>query len=95
MDGLRWLLLFFGVLVITGVYLYSRRERSKPEIDTEPLGRVAPTLGEETVDQEVPVPDLAPDVEDGAAESPAADVPQKIVTLRLIARDGAHSKAMS
>jgi cell division protein ZipA len=92
MDGLRWLLLFFGVLVITGVYLYSRRERSKPEIDTEPLGRVAPTLGEETVDQEVPVPDLAPNVEDGAAQSPVAEVPQKIVTLRLIARDGGAFK---
>ena len=30
MDGLRWLLLFFGLLVIAGVYLYSRREKSGP-----------------------------------------------------------------
>ena len=64
MDGLRWLLLFFGVLVVTGVYLYSRRERNKPETDPEPAARVAPTLGEETVDQELPDPELVPNTED-------------------------------
>jgi hypothetical protein len=31
MDGLRWLLLLFGVLVIAGVYVYSRRERDRKE----------------------------------------------------------------
>ncbi len=98
MDGLRWLLLLFGVLVITGVYLYSRRERNKPEADPEPSVRVAPTLGGETVDQEVPDnypspdPDVAPDVENVAAESQVAEVPQKIVTLRLIAREGGAFK---
>ena len=35
MDGLRWLLLLFGLLVIAGVYIYSRREKSKP-VDAEP-----------------------------------------------------------
>ena len=60
MDGLRWLLLFFGVLVIAGVYVYSRRERNKPEVEPEPAVRVAPTLGEETVDQELPDPELVP-----------------------------------
>ena len=30
MDGLRWLLLLFGALAISGIYLYSRRERDKP-----------------------------------------------------------------
>lgn len=29
MDGLRWLLLLFGLLVVAGVYLYSRRERDR------------------------------------------------------------------
>ena len=91
MDGLRWLLLFFGILVITGVYLYSRRERDKPDIDTEPVARVAPTLGEEAVDQEVPDPELTPDDENDAA-SPVSGVAQKIVTLRLIARDGGAFK---
>ncbi|HEX7719549.1 MAG TPA: hypothetical protein VF389_07075, partial [Woeseiaceae bacterium] len=47
MDGLRWLLLLFGLLVIVGVYAYSRRERGKREqtvavADAE--ARVEPTL---------------------------------------------------
>ena len=48
MDGLRWLLLFFGVLVIAGVYLYSRREREKAEDEPAPDRRLAPTLGGES-----------------------------------------------
>lgn len=91
MDGLRWLLLFFGVLVITGVYLYSRRERNNPEVDPEPAARVAPTLGEETADKEISDPELTQDAGDDVA-SPALDVPQKIVTLRLIARNGGAFK---
>lgn len=80
MDGLRWLLLFFGVLVVVGVYIYSRivRDQSKNELDAEQ--RVAPTLENDTDD---------PDERD--EEPPQAkpeDVPQKIVTLRLVARDG-------
>jgi cell division protein ZipA len=39
MDGLRWLLLLFGLLVVVGVYLYSRRERER---DGEPTPRRAP-----------------------------------------------------
>lgn len=80
MDGLRWLLLFFGVLVVAGVYIYSRivRDQSKNELDAEQ--RVAPTLENDTDD---------PDERD--EEPPQAkpeDVPQKIVTLRLVARNG-------
>lgn len=80
MDGLRWLLLFFGVLVVVGVYIYSRivRDQSKNELDAEQ--RVAPTLENDTDD---------PDERD--EEPPQAkpeDVPQKIVTLRLVARNG-------
>ena len=99
MDGLRWLLLFFGLLVITGVYLYSRRERNKPEVDSAPAARVAPTLGDEAVDQELldtesesePDPELMQYDGDDLAD-PIPDVPQKIVTLRLIARDGGAFK---
>jgi len=91
MDGLRWLLLFFGVLVITGVYLYSRRERNNTEVDPESTARVAPTLGEETADKEISDPELTQDAGDDVA-SPALDVPQKIVTLRLIARNGGAFK---
>jgi cell division protein ZipA len=41
MDGLRWLLLLFGLLVVVGVYLYSRRERERDR-DGEPTPRRAP-----------------------------------------------------
>ncbi len=44
MDGLRWLLLFFGILVIAGVYLYSRRDRGKPQKEILDGPRVTPTL---------------------------------------------------
>jgi predicted flap endonuclease-1-like 5' DNA nuclease len=43
MDGLRWLLLFFGVLVVVGVYLYSRREQ-KQEQEPPSFERRTPTL---------------------------------------------------
>jgi len=93
MDGLRWLLLFFGLLVITGVYLYSRRERNKSEVDSGPAARVAPTLGDEDVDQELPEPEPEQTQDDGDdLADPTPEVPQKIVTLRLIARDGGAFK---
>jgi cell division protein ZipA len=84
MDGLRWLLLLFGVLVIAGVYFYSRRERDKPAKEELEGPRVAPTIGgEETGADE----ESAVEVEE-ADETEVSDAPQKIVTLRLVARDG-------
>ena len=80
MDGLRWLLLLFGLLVIAGVYIYSRRDKAEPEAeDAEkvPSVRVEPTLD---ADDSEPVGD---DI-DEPAELPADGGPQKIVTLRLI-----------
>jgi len=77
MDGLRWLLLLFGVLVIAGVYLYSRREKETPPPEQTP-DRLEPTLGADEEGSE-------------AVVKPPADtstVPQKIVTLRLVAREG-------
>ena len=54
MDGLRWVLLLFGALVIVGVFLYSRRERSTSEKSkTEPretspaIDRREPSFGDE------------------------------------------------
>ena len=47
MDGLRWLLLLFGLLVIAGVYFYSRRENKKPKEEPQ-SGRVEPTLVADT-----------------------------------------------
>ena len=81
MDGLRWLLLLFGMIAIAGVYIYSRRERSKPDTRHR-AGRPEPSLdGENT--------------KSGQAESDASDsaetdtdaTRQKIVTLRLVERD--------
>ena len=100
MDGLRWLLLFFGLLVIAGVYLYSRRERETPKDTETGFERVEPSLqGEEFVDGPVlieePVADLteeaivaAEPADPGPELEPPPAAPQKIVTLRLTARDG-------
>ncbi len=94
MDGLRWLLLLFGLLVIAGVYFYSRREKSSPEAEPLAADRVEPTLG---TDESPGQPDaneasddsLSRDSDDAHEASDAAvKIPQKIVTLRLVARDG-------
>jgi len=92
LDGLRWLLLFFGVLVIAGVYLYSRRDKTKDEGDATTLGRVEPTLQQERVSTDSDTEHellLSSDVSDAAAATrePAGNVSQKIVTLRLVARE--------
>ena len=79
MDGLRWLLLFFGILLITGVYLYSRRERDKTAKDEVEAPRVTPTLDVEEVDLEAQPVD----------QDDQPEAMQKIVTLRLVAKDGA------
>ena len=86
MDGLRWLLLFFGLLVIAGVYLYSRRDKPKTEESIEATSaRVEPTLESDEADL---VADEVTDSEvDDPVVAPAEDVPQKIVTLRLIGRN--------
>ena len=89
MDGLRWLLLFFGILVIAGVYFYSRREREKAEEEPVPDRRLAPTLGGEPAPEPEEEEQLPEPIEVGG-DVPAAK--QKIVTLRLIARDGGAFK---
>ena len=89
MDGLRWLLLVFGVLVIAGVYFYSRREKQESKDSSKSIERKEPTLSETETErqdaknlfgegQEAIVDDTEPE--------PVLDVQQKIVTLRLIAR---------
>ena len=87
MDGLRWLLLFFGILVIVGVYFYSRRQTNKPKDEPSSERRITPTLGAESTDD-----DAADAVEgedaDEAPAAAAADRPRKIVTLRLIPKGG-------
>ena len=84
MDGLRWWLLFFGVLVIAGVYLYSRRERDKPAQEEREEPRVAPTIGGDE-----PAADDSQDSDsEEPSQTPDSAAQQKIVTLRLVARGG-------
>ena len=88
MDGLRWLLLLFGVLVIAGVYIYSRyqRARSDKALSAQTSrDRVEPSLGDEIQAEDR--------TDDGAghrlatpdAEHESDDPEQKIVTLRIVA----------
>lgn len=90
MDGLRWLLLLFGALVVAGVYLYSRNQRNKsdeapsPSIDRD---RIDPTLGDD-VDADAHSAD-EPDYSPATAEpdDEPGDREQMIVTLRIVARN--------
>jgi len=84
MDGLRWLLLLFGLLVISGVYIYSRRERTKAiDQDSTRDGR-GPSLPENAGGPQIgSEPNNT--TPDGDVEN--AVVEQKIVTLRVVARD--------
>ena len=100
MDGLRWLLLLFGLLVIAGVYIYSRREKKDDEdAAVESQERIAPRLDGAELDDEVigdersfSAPTFGGDEDpeseaaDTAPTQPAEDAPQKIVTLRVVAR---------
>ncbi len=84
MDGLRWLLLLSGLLVIGGVYLYSRRERAKEEEQGSSPERIAPSLDDESIAPPLDA-ESAITTDDEDAENAVAE--QKIVTLRIVARD--------
>lgn len=88
MDGLRWLLLFFGALVVAGVYLYTRREREAPASESEvvPESRITPTLGDAPVNAAEP-PAQDPVTETQPESQIATSAPQKIVTLRVVAKN--------
>jgi len=91
MDGLRWLLLLVGLLVIAGVYLYSRREKTPPNEEDASPDRVAPSLdGEDSVGEPFVINAAAPTGDDSVkqeAEPTASDAPQQIVTVRIVARE--------
>ncbi len=89
MDGLRWLLLLFGLVVVAGVYLYTRYQRKKADDSPQqdlfadrdkppaPVSRTEPIFTDD--------PDTnSDDVETDKSEPPPK---QKIVTLRIIARN--------
>lgn len=91
MDGLRWLLLGFGLFVVAGVYLYTRYQRGRTETQEESgfTGeRVEPSLGELGAADEAEAVAIDAD-SDAVAQlnDDAPDLPQKIVTLRVIARN--------
>lgn len=102
MDGLRWLLLLFGLVVIAGVYFYSRRERGASNATSEPVERREPSLDGEPASTEFPEPEISapsisvgvaeapeksPDIDDGEPASDSVETPQKIVTLRIVGRN--------
>ena len=90
MDGLRWLLLLFGVLVVAGVYFYSRYQRTNTDEAPAPrenFNRVEPSLG-----GELPVDDAGNDAvaDVFATTEPEVEIgepEQKIVTLRIVAKN--------
>jgi cell division protein ZipA len=89
MDGLRWLLLFFGILVIAGVYFYSRRGKSKiVESEAQPR-RFEPTLQlDDSAEVEASGTGVSEQPDSGPLQpEPTPEQPQKIVTLRLVARE--------
>lgn len=90
MDGLRWLLLLFGLLVIAGVYLYSRREKPTASKDAVSGARIEPRL-DDAADTDSLLEFPSEPEEDESAEDedalPADDAPQKIVTVRIVARE--------
>jgi len=89
MDGLRWLLLFAGALVIASVYLYSRRRERKPEEEAPSPERREPTLQSDEAEEvaEEGQVELPEEIPDEVEVEPASTAPQKIVTLRIVAKD--------
>jgi cell division protein ZipA len=102
MDGLRWLLLLIGLLVVVGVYLYSRRERDgkQPSLRRAPrTDRVEPSLNGSSAISDVELQEGQyvdrddegddPHLDDDPGADPVDEKPsprQKIVTMRLVAK---------
>jgi cell division protein ZipA len=89
MDGLRWWLLLFGLLVVAGVYIYSRREKTNSEDELRSTARVEPRLdGHDDTDA---LSDASPridtDEDDEGEVETEPPTTQKIVTVRLVARE--------
>lgn len=84
MDGLRWLLLISGILVVAAVYWYSRRESRRPP---RPDKRREPSLDASAEDAwpDEAGDDALPDPEPGPTANGADAAPEKVVTLRMVA----------
>lgn len=93
MDGLRWLLLIFGLLVVAGVYFYTRYQRKRSE--ESPQQDLFANPGAPARPRSEPVfepqsDEVEPDEDETEPAVPAIE--EKIVTLRVIAR---HSGAFA
>ncbi|MEX2124233.1 MAG: cell division protein ZipA [Woeseia sp.] len=99
MDGLRWLLLLFGLLVVVGVYVYSRRERDRKQssIRAPRPERVEPSLdaSDAPADAELQEEYYSGQSNEGFNEDAESRADrgektphsrQKIVTMRLVAK---------
>jgi cell division protein ZipA len=94
MDGLRWLLLLFGALVIAGVYWYSRREASRSDAGSAAQRR-EPSIALQDQSQQLVDDDAFVDVVDDTDDPQSPETseepedqdapPEKIVTLRIVA----------
>ena len=95
MDGLRWWLLGFGLIVVVAVYVYTRYQRKRaadsPQRDLfEDKARMTGGRPAPRSRRVEPVLEPADDPEPRASdvEKPLEPLPeQKIVTLRVVARD--------
>lgn len=95
MDGLRWLLLIIGLIVVVGVYLYGRRERDRDDSSSanaadSGVERREPSILIEDESDEQHEPGLneraeAPSL-DAELDDPQPVAEQKIVTLRIVAK---------
>jgi cell division protein ZipA len=88
---------------VAGVYFYTRRQNERPAKEPVVEARVAPTLGGDDVDPqepalphslsnldetaEIPVAPANETLNEPAARSEPVAVPQKIVTLRVVAKN--------
>jgi cell division protein ZipA len=86
MEGLPWLLLLIGLLVIAGVVLYSRRSKTTDDDAVVP-GRLEPSLDGGDSSDDSTVASAHADESDVEGESSVPDGPQKIVTVRIVARE--------
>ena len=102
MDGLRWLLLLFGLVVIAGVYFYSRRgtrqqddtssieQRREPQLYVDDQSSELPRTDGAAIDPSSDMPPAAhgaPGTDEVSKPDEVEDVPQKIVTLRVVGRN--------
>ena len=98
MDGLRWLLLISGIVVVVGIYLFGRfrassgstsdavDSRKEPQLSTDDSANESDDTELEEFDDVVEIEDEPMSVDDEDVAVPESS-PQKIVTLRIVARD--------